>query len=70
MHTLELGLHTMFVGQVLDVKCEEDFLLDGKQPDPEKIRPFSYIPVMRRYFGLGEHLGESYRLGQKWGKWA
>jgi flavin reductase (DIM6/NTAB) family NADH-FMN oxidoreductase RutF len=36
VHVAELGLHTMFVGEILDVKVEEAAMKDGK-PDPTVI---------------------------------
>lgn len=62
-HTLELGLHTLFVGEILDVKADERVLGDDGLPDPERVRPFSYAPEVRAYHGLGERLGQAYTLG-------
>jgi flavin reductase (DIM6/NTAB) family NADH-FMN oxidoreductase RutF len=39
LHTFKLGLHTQFVGQILDVKADEDVLDDAGMPDILKILP-------------------------------
>ncbi len=38
-HTFELGLHTQFVGEILDVKLEESVLADEGSADITKVRP-------------------------------
>ncbi len=63
-HTVELGLHTLFVGEILDVKADEEVLGEDGLPVPERVRPFSYAPETRAYHALGERLGEAYRLGK------
>ncbi len=62
-HTLELGLHTLFVGEILDVKADETVLGDDGLPVPEQVRPFSYAPEARAYHALGERLGQAYTMG-------
>jgi flavin reductase (DIM6/NTAB) family NADH-FMN oxidoreductase RutF len=63
LHILEIGLHTQFVGEILDVKAEES-ILDGKNPDIAKLRPIIYAPGARTYHALGEFLGKGYVIGQ------
>ena len=63
-HTVELGLHTMFVGEVLDIKAAAEVLDDKGQPVPERVDPFSYAPGVGQYHGLGEGLGEAGTLGR------
>ena len=36
VHTFELGLHTQFVGEILDVKIDEEVLEQGRRPRPRK----------------------------------
>ena len=63
-HVVELGLHTMFVGEILDVKVDEAAMNDGK-PDPTVIKPIVYAPEDRRYFGLGPSLGQGFSIGKE-----
>src|SRR5512137_2424740 len=39
---LEIGLHTEFIGEILDVKADEGCLGTDKLPDIEKIRPILF----------------------------
>lgn len=64
VHVAELGLHTHFVGQIMDVKVEEDCLdADGK-PSVELLRPFSWAPVENHYYALGKKLGRGFSVGR------
>ena len=65
LHTLEIGLHTQFIGEILDVKADEA-VLDGEgTPDVEKIRPILFSPGTRTYHGLGKFLGTAFSVGRK-----
>lgn len=65
LHTFELGVHTQFVGEIIDVKAEEDVLGDHGFPDIEKVRPFVYSPGNACYHGIGKHLGKGFRTNQR-----
>jgi flavin reductase (DIM6/NTAB) family NADH-FMN oxidoreductase RutF len=64
VHQIELGLHTLFVGEILDVKADEDVLDDKEVPDLEKLKPFLYAPEAKAYFGTGKRLGDAFSIGQ------
>lgn len=64
VHTQELGVHTMFVGEVLDVKVEEGAMKAGT-PDPTAIKPIIFAPEARRYYGLGADLGQAFAIGKE-----
>jgi flavin reductase (DIM6/NTAB) family NADH-FMN oxidoreductase RutF len=63
-HTVEIGLHTQFVGEILDVKAEEGILLPDGLPDPEKVAPFCYATGNRTYYAIGESLGRAFTTKQ------
>ena len=44
VQSLELGLHTLFVGQVVDVKADEAYLTPQGGLDTEKLDPILYTP--------------------------
>lgn len=67
-HTLEIGLHVQFVGEILDVKADESVLNEKGQPDIEKIKPFIFSPEPRRYHKVGDYIGEPFSLGKNIGK--
>jgi flavin reductase (DIM6/NTAB) family NADH-FMN oxidoreductase RutF len=64
VHVAELGLHTQFVGQIMDVKVEEDCLNDDGRLMADLIRPFSWAPIDNNYYALGERLGRGFTLGK------
>ena len=63
LHALELGLHTRFIGEVLDVKVEESMLNSEGSLDIEKMDPFFYVPGSRRYYAAGRYLGKAHSTG-------
>jgi len=65
IHTVEIGLHTQFIGEILDVKVDEEFLTERGYPDIEKIRPFSFAVESSGYYGLGAYLGQAFSIGRE-----
>ena len=65
IHTFEIGLHTQFLGEIIDVKAEEAVLSDLGLPDMDKVRPLIYSMARSGYYGVGEFLGKAYSLGKK-----
>jgi len=64
LHTLEIGLHTQFIGEILDVKADETVLGDDGLPQIEKIKPLIFSPSNPSYYGIGEYLGKAFSLGK------
>ena len=64
-HQFELGLHTEFVGQVLDVKADEAVLDPGGLADILKVKPLVYAPDTQGYYGIGEFVARAFSVGQK-----
>ena len=64
MHTLEIGLHTLFVGEILDVKAEESVIDKKGKPDIEKVQPLIFDPARQSYFGIGHALGKAFSIGK------
>ena len=64
-HTVEIGLHTQFIGEIVDVKVEDSVLGEGGVPDIKKIKPFLYAPEIRAYYGIGECLGKAFSIGKQ-----
>lgn len=53
-HTLELGLHTMFVGEIMDVKADSGILDANGVISVERLKPVSFAPESRIYNALGD----------------
>ena len=63
-HTIELGLHTQFVGEILDVKAE-DTVLDGKgHVDIKKMKPLAFTPDTQSYYGIGKLVAQAFSAGK------
>jgi flavin reductase (DIM6/NTAB) family NADH-FMN oxidoreductase RutF len=61
---IEIGLHTQFIGEILDIKANEEVLDDKGMLNIEKIRPFFFAPEATSYYGMGKSLGEAFSIGQ------
>jgi flavin reductase (DIM6/NTAB) family NADH-FMN oxidoreductase RutF len=64
IHTLDIGLHTLFIGEILDVKADETVLGEKGFPDIEKVRPIIFGPEIRTYHGIGKSLGQAFAIGR------
>ncbi len=60
--THELGLHTQFVGEVLDLRIDETMVDAAGHCDADRVRPFVLIDGYR---GLGTHLGRPFSMGKE-----
>lgn len=56
---VKLGLHTMFVGEVVDVKVDHNVLTNDK-PDIQKIKPLLFGTGDRGYYGVGPRIAEAF----------
>jgi len=66
MLTTNIGLHTQFIGEILDLKADGDVLNDKGKPDIKKVRPIIYGSFSNStYFGIGEEIGEAFSIGKK-----
>ncbi len=61
---VEVGLHTMFIGEILDVKAEEIVFDENGHLDITKVRPLLWAPDGRGYYGVGKLLGEAFQIGR------
>jgi flavin reductase (DIM6/NTAB) family NADH-FMN oxidoreductase RutF len=65
LHVVEVGLHTQFIGEVLDVKAEESVLGEQGLPDILKIKPFVFDTGQRAYHGIGQLIGRAFSIGKR-----
>jgi flavin reductase (DIM6/NTAB) family NADH-FMN oxidoreductase RutF len=68
LRTVEIGLHTQFIGEILDVKADKSVLSEGNLLDVEKVKPILYSPGIGTYHGIGRNLGRAYSIGETIGK--
>ena len=65
LHSMEIGLHTQFVGEILDVKAEDSVLDEKGYIDIEKVRPILFEPEINTYHGVGKLLGRAFSMGKE-----
>lgn len=63
-HTIELGLHTQFVGEVVDVKVEEAALASDGTADIKKVKPLVFTPDSQAYYGIGTFIAKAFSVGE------
>ena len=61
----ELGLHTQFIGEVMNVKIDDT--IQENQPIIEQIKPLIFAPDSRNYYGIGEQVAQAFSVGKKIG---
>ena len=63
-HTLDLGAHTLIVGEVIQTPVDESCLTDDK-PDATKVDPLVFSIGTGHYHRLGEVVGMAFSIGKK-----
>jgi flavin reductase (DIM6/NTAB) family NADH-FMN oxidoreductase RutF len=58
--TVELGTHTQFIGEIMDVLVDDDKLTNEQMPDMTLIKPIIYDTASHQYFATGELLQKAY----------
>ncbi|MBN1155134.1 flavin reductase family protein [candidate division KSB1 bacterium] len=65
LHTLEIGLHTQFIGEIMDIKADESVLDEKERIATELLKPISFSPSDRNYFKIGEKIGRAFIIGKE-----
>jgi flavin reductase (DIM6/NTAB) family NADH-FMN oxidoreductase RutF len=68
IHTHEIGLHTQFIGEIMDIKADEAVLNQKEIPLMEKVAPFVFGHGIREYWSLGEEIGRAFDIGRKYNR--
>jgi flavin reductase (DIM6/NTAB) family NADH-FMN oxidoreductase RutF len=63
IHHHKIGLHTQFIGEILDIKVDENAMAENR-PDLEKIKPVLSAPADLGYYGIGHFLGKAFSIGK------
>jgi flavin reductase (DIM6/NTAB) family NADH-FMN oxidoreductase RutF len=64
---VEIGLHTEFIGEIMDVKADPLMLDEKNLPDVEKIRPIIWNMAGMTYHGVGRSVGQAFSIGKEIG---
>jgi flavin reductase (DIM6/NTAB) family NADH-FMN oxidoreductase RutF len=61
----ELGLHTQFIGEILDVKADESVLGPDGAIDLGLLNPILFAMGAQSYYAIGELVGKAYTIGKR-----
>lgn len=62
---VEIGSHTQFIGEILDVKIDEKVLDEEGKPVLSKIRPLAFDLIRSEYAAPGSVVGKAFCAGKK-----
>jgi flavin reductase (DIM6/NTAB) family NADH-FMN oxidoreductase RutF len=62
---VEIGLHTQFIGEIVDVKADSAVLNEKKLLDIEKVKPLIWNPAEMSYRAVGKRLGQAFSSGKE-----
>lgn len=65
IQTVDLGMHTQFIGEIIDVKADYDVLDEKGIPALEKVSPFVFSASDREYYEIGAQIGQAFSIGMK-----
>jgi flavin reductase (DIM6/NTAB) family NADH-FMN oxidoreductase RutF len=63
LQSVEIGLHTQFIGEIMDIKVDED-VINVDHPFVEKIKPLIYSPDDLAYYGVGNYVAKAFSVGR------
>lgn len=61
--TIDVGSHTQFIGEIMDVKVDASCLREDGEPNVAAIDPLLFAPVVQEYWGIGEFVARAYSAG-------
>jgi flavin reductase (DIM6/NTAB) family NADH-FMN oxidoreductase RutF len=64
LQQIEIGLHTQFIGEILDIKADEEVIDEKGELNIEKVKPFFFAPEANSYYSMGKLLGKAFSIGQ------
>ncbi|MCI0474154.1 MAG: flavin reductase family protein [Ignavibacteria bacterium] len=63
---INLGLHTMFIGEIAGMVADSEVLNQDRLPDIEKVRPMLFGSFgSMAYYNIGENLGDAFSVGKE-----
>ena len=64
IQALELGSHTLFIGEVLETHVSSN-CMSGETIDTERVNPLIFTAATRQYHRLGEVIAPAFSIGKK-----
>ncbi len=66
---VDLGLHTMFIGEIMGIIADSEVLGEKEFPHIEKVRPMLFGSFgSPAYYGIGNNLGNAFSIGKEFQK--
>ena len=63
---VDLGLHTMFIGEIVGLVADRDVVNPHQLPDIEKVRPMLFGSFgSMAYYSIGDKLGDAFSVGKE-----
>ena len=66
LHVFEIGLHTMFVGEIKDIKADHSVLGEEGMVEMDKLKPFIFSSGDQMYYKTGTPLGKAFSIGKEY----
>ncbi len=63
-HTVDIGGHVQFIGEIKGIKADDNVLNDKGLPAIEKVNPLVYAPTSKEYWSLKEAVGKGFSSGR------
>jgi flavin reductase (DIM6/NTAB) family NADH-FMN oxidoreductase RutF len=63
-HTLDLGSHIQFTGEIMDAKVHRNCLNSEGLPDPSLMDALSFSPLSKEYYGTGSFVARAFAVGK------
>jgi len=67
LQAVDLGAHTQFIGEIMDVKADADVLGVDGNIDLARLLPLIYSPGSSKYYGVGAIVAQAFSVGKKYG---
>jgi flavin reductase (DIM6/NTAB) family NADH-FMN oxidoreductase RutF len=64
VHVAELGLHTQFIGEVIDAKADGSIIGNSGAIDIKKFKPLVFTADTQEYYGIGKYIGKVFTAGK------
>ena len=64
IHVTDMGSHTQFIGQIVNVKADDGLAANAQLPMIEQIMPLIYAPDSKNYYTIGEEIGKAFSAGK------
>jgi flavin reductase (DIM6/NTAB) family NADH-FMN oxidoreductase RutF len=65
IQVIKIGLHTEFIGEIVDVKADSLVLNEQNLPDIEKVKPIIWNIAGMTYHKVGKRMGKAFSIGRK-----